>query len=124
MKFRAAIYSCLGVVIVSLLVWISTGAHWATRWTDQSTQCLVTTDCFDEGDEDAKKWECRAKDKGEKHCYDTEFEEFMSDESAPVRNRFVFGATPSKFVDGVIPIAGGFGGLAVLLLILGRRKQD
>jgi len=126
MKYKVAIYACLGMTLIPVFLWMGTGMHFATRWECQSTACNVAADCYVAGDSDAKKWACKESKEGAqvgKKCFDTEFEDFMEDEQAPLRGCFEFGITPSSLLDGVLPLSGAFFGLAALLFFLGRRQS-
>ena len=126
MTYKAAVNACLGMAMIPVFLWLGTGRHFATRLECQSTSCKAAADCYIVGDLEAKKWVCKeikGDHKTEKRCFDTEFEDFMEDEQAPVRECFEFGLTPSSLLDGVLPLSGIFFGLAALFFFLGRRRS-
>ena len=121
MKYKGLIYACLGATLIPIALWIGTGMHFANRFGEcKSVICQSASDCYAEGDPEAKKWACKESTEGaqaEKKCYDTEFESFMDEEEAPAQDCFHFG-----LADGVAPGSGAFFGLAVVLFFLGRRR--
>jgi hypothetical protein len=88
--------------------------------TFKPTSCQAASDCIDDEYKTESDWDCRDG----KQCYDTEFGDYIKDAEAPLLPCFQFGLTPSGLIDGVLPSSGAFMGLAVLLFILRRRRQQ
>ena len=122
MNFKTGMIACAVLALIPVLVWAATGRHWATRYVCQSTACETAADCKSQDDD--SDWDCKVKEGAGQQCFDKEFEVFMTIDQAPDRDCFEFGLTPSSLHDGVLPLSGTFGGLAVLFFVLGRRRPS
>jgi hypothetical protein len=120
MKFQGPIYACVAITALSVVAWLATGMQGATHYECKVTRCETNAHCYTKGQEPSDDGPvCK-----DGQCSDP-FEDGKS-EPAPVRweGCFEFGLTPNKYlVDGVLPIAGSFMGLAGLLFFLGRREE-
>lgn len=118
MKYQSGIIFCVAVTLLSIVAWLGTGRHFATRWECPVERCETAQHCYAEGQTKESVGEMICK---EGQCLDT----FGDLSAAPVRYEscYEFGLTPNYYVDGVLPVAGSFMGLAALLFILGRRRD-
>ena len=118
MKFRTGVIACVAITLLSIFAWLGTGRHFATRWECPVDRCETDQHCYAQGQESDNTGGLTCK---EGLCLDA----FGDKTPAPERYEtcYEFGLTPNYYVDGVLPIAGSFMGLAALLFMLGRRRD-
>lgn len=116
MKFKAGIYACVAVALLSVVAWVATGAKFATRWQCQVSTCTENKHCYSEGEDPSQD---------ERVCKDGKCHSDFGVDNPPQRweTCYEFGLTPNNYVDGVLPISGTFIGFAGLLFFLGRRRD-
>lgn len=118
MRYRAGLILCIAAALLSVIAWLGTGAHFATRWERPAERCETAQHCYAEGQTKESAGEMTCK---EGQCLD----DFGEPSMLPPRYEpcYEFGLTPNYYVDGVLPIAPMFLGLAGLLFFLGRRQD-
>ena len=98
MRFKASIYACISVALLSVIAWVATGAKNVTHWECEVTTCAEDKHCY----KDNKP----TPDDEERFCKDGKcHSDFGVDTDFKLKRWetcYEFGLTPNNYVDGVL----------------------